>query len=106
MCHELKTHVKIWLSLIDPMLWKSFNNTEITQKIDGENQSIMDSQGTSSKMVSQICSGSEEKFETKIKKSQEVPLLLRDPIAILLLIISNMPLNLSKRMCSFKLSYI
>lgn len=100
MCHETKPHLKVWLSLTNPTLLKSFNtyqdekninnNSDDNQKMDHEQTS------SSSKLSSSILYSSGNAEKGNEKTDQQVPLLLRDPIAVLLLLISNMPVDLDQ----------
>lgn len=85
MCHEFKPHVKQWLMLISPTLWKYLTAFDSKLNIDDAdlNTEMEDEHQLESKSIN-------------INKAQEVPILLRDPIAILLLLISNLPVNLDK----------
>jgi hypothetical protein len=85
MCHEFKPHVKQWLMLISPTLWKYITAFDSKLNIDDAdlNTEMEDEHQLESKSMN-------------INKAQEVPILLRDPIAILLLLISNLPVNLDK----------
>ncbi len=94
MCYEAKPHVKQWLMLTNPMLAKDFNKfmlkSEMRCSTDDLDVLLADNSsggGGSSKPPL---------FTSINKKFQEVPLLLRDPTALLLLFASNMPSNFDK----------
>lgn len=94
MCHEYKPHVKLWLSLIQPAIWKSINAFDSRQhNIDDADLNILqeETSGVSSEAESAMSTATSALNKSTL---QDVPLLLRDPIAILLLIISNLPVDL------------
>lgn len=96
MCHELKPHLKIWSELINQTVDNLFSNTfdksKSTTDVD-----LATNEFPSTKSI--------EKNIKKIELTEEVPLLLRDPIAILLLIISNMTIELNQSI-NFKYRHI
>lgn len=98
MCHEHKPHVKLWMLLINPAVWKSLNSLDTKLNIDDADLSIRQDQVTSTTQTSVIRTSSNGSMLVKenLENSHDVPLLLRDPISILLLIICNMPINLDK----------
>lgn len=84
MCHELKPHVKQWLMLVNPELYNDVNK-------------LLSCLGVRQNQDEPIDKAIKDKF---ITKTQQVPLLLRDPVSTLLLIIVNLPNKVDKSMCS------
>lgn len=71
MCHELKPHVKLWTMLTGP-----------ETVLEGETP---------------LASSEEDNGQKEVKdKTRDVPLLLKDPVASLLLILVNLPTNVRK----------
>jgi hypothetical protein len=78
MCHEKKTHVKQWLMLVNSVLLRDFDIVILGKEENRLSLSPMKSAATSS---------------FSVERNQQVPLLLRDPIAILLLTLLNLTLS-------------
>jgi len=77
MCDEQKPHLKQWLMLIDPTLSTNVNDflSLIRVKPSKEDKLAQQSQ---------------------IKQTLNVPVLLKDPISVLLLLVVNMPTTIEK----------
>ncbi len=88
MCYEFKPHVKQWLMLTNPVLAKDFNKflSKSSLRCSTDDPEIL--LGDNSPSIVQ--------YGSINQKFQEVPILLRDPIALMLLIVSNMPSNFEK----------
>jgi len=78
MCDEQKPHLKQWLMLIDPTLSKNANEflSLIRVKVNKEDKLISPS--------------------AQIKQTLNVPVLLKDPISVLLLLVVNLPTTIEK----------
>lgn len=124
MCHELKPHVKLWLLLIYPSMWKSMNAFDTTQHdIDDADASVAAAKSktiiqepsslpltgsiihfgggggepsTSSAAAASSFTVSLLREMNNTRAARDVPLILRDPVAILLIIISNLPVDIEK----------
>ena len=93
MCHELKPHVKLWLSLTKPKLADTNGETTESQS-DTESQKQTDPFASGVfKFKHRLMQGTPAIESSKIN---EVPLLLQDPVALLILILVNLPTNVSK----------
>ena len=81
MCHEFKPHVKQWLMLVN------------SHKNDDSKQTLDNSSKSQEKSSSKEGGGGDD---DDVPDEKQVPLLLRDPIAVLLLLIVNLPQKCDK----------
>ncbi len=94
MCHELKPHVKLWLMLTNPVLLaEEISSQFIKIKIRQFEQS--DSNKSSSLSSNSNAAASASAITAESHK-QAVPILLKDPIACLLLVLVNLPTNVNR----------
>lgn len=100
MCHEFKSHVKQWLMLINPGLSLDMSKFLL---IAGVRSNAAKNTDDALDLGEEDKNNNSKLRESKLtakrpgsNKAEDVPMLLRDPVATLLLIVSNLPLNLDK----------
>ena len=96
MCHEVKPHIKLWLMLINPSEWKSMNAFDPKLNIDDADREEASAATATAATSADTHLKSSSLRELSTTRAQDAPLLLRDPIAMLLLLISNLPVNIDK----------
>ena len=75
MCDEQKPHLKQWIMLVDPTLSK--NTSDFWALI-------------------RVKASKDDKLAQQIKQTWNVPVLLKDPISVLLVLIVNLPTAIEK----------
>ena len=98
--HEVKPHVKLWLLLNNPALLAEVKSSQL---IELERRQFEPSDNISSLQESSSCPSSSFIIESIAAESQstephesDVPILLKDPISCLLLMLVNLPYYLKR----------
>lgn len=107
MCNESKPHARVWLMLVDPSLsndMKTFLSI-IGVRLNKEH-CLESSRASNEEENNNLISLNPFDKKTSLLPKMEVPCLLRDPIATLLLIAVNLPLNVEKSVFSCVVSSI
>lgn len=103
MCHETKPHAKQWLMLTNPSMSKNTNKflfkIGVKSNIDNTME-FFESESTShgGSNFSNLKDSHQSILQSRLNNLDklEVPVLLKDPIAVLLLIVVNLPYNFDK----------